>query len=329
MTPLMDTKHLVDPELYPLLDRYANYPLNAEVLPQQREAIQASTLSDNGASDGFPVRVERVQVLRIYGEGSVPVLVIFPTGGDADRGAILHIHGGGFVKGSPDQLLARLRQQANTLRCVIASVDYALAPEFPFPASIEDCYAALGWLHEHALKYRIDRSRIGVAGESAGGGLAAALALMVRDRKGPALAFQNLLYPMLDDRTGLAGNVQNSFAGQFVWPRESNDFGWDSLLGPSRGTSGVSPYAAPARAQSLSGLPPTYIAVGALDLLVDEDIEYALRLNREGVPLELMVYEGAVHGFNQAPDASVAQRATEDRMRALARALEINLPLPR
>lgn len=317
----MDTKRLVDPELYPLLDRYANYPLNAEVLEGQRQAIAASAPVDDGASDGLQIRVERVHVPRTYGEGLVPVLLVVPTAEHSDRGAMLHIHGGGFVKGSPDQVLGRLREQANSLGCVIASVDYALAPEFPFPAAIEDCYAALLWLHEHAQTYRVDRTRIGVAGESAGGGLAAALALLTRDRNGPSLAFQNLLYPMLDDRTGLAADEQNPFAGQFVWPRESNSFGWGGLLGDLRGGDEVSPYAAPSRARSLSNLPPTYIAVGALDLLVDEDIAYAVRLNRAGVPVELAVYQGAVHGFNQAPEAAVSTRATEDRMKALARAL--------
>jgi acetyl esterase/lipase len=321
MSQRPSTKHLVDPDLYPLLDRYANYPLNAEVLPEQRKEIAASAPADDGAGDGLPVRVERVSVPRSYGKGSVPVVLILPTGPLSQRGAILHIHGGGYVKGSPDQVLLRLRQQVHTLDCVIASVDYALAPEFPFPVGVEDCYAALRWLHEHAADYNVDRARIGVAGESAGGGLAAAVALLARDRKGPRLAFQNLLYPMLDDRTGLRGRPENPFAGEFVWPRESNGFGWDSLLGSVRGSDQVSPYAAPARAESLADLPSAYIAVGALDLLVDEDVEYAMRLSRAGVPVELVVYEGAVHGFNQAPSAAVAQRATEDRMKALARSL--------
>jgi acetyl esterase/lipase len=321
MSQRPSTKHLVDPDLYPLLERYANYPLNAEVLPSQREEIAASAPTDDGAEDGLPVRVERVNVSRSYSEGSVPVVLVLPIALSLQRGAILHIHGGGYVKGSPDQILLRLRQQAHTLDCIIASVDYALAPEFPFPAGVEDCYTALCWLHEHAADYNVDNARIGVAGESAGGGLAAAVALLARDRKGPRLAFQNLLYPMLDDRTGLPGSPENPFAGEFVWPRESNSFGWNSLLGSARGSNQVSPYAAPARAESLVDLPPSYIAVGALDLLVDEDVDYAMRLSRAGVPVELVVYEGAVHGFNQAPGSAVAQRATEDRMKALTRSL--------
>lgn len=321
MSERQSTRYLVDPDLYPLLDRYANYPLNAEVLPGQRKEIAAAAPPEDGAGDGLPVRVERIGVPRTWSEGNVPLLLILPTAGSPEKGAILHIHGGGYVKGSPDQVLARLRHQASTLDCVIASVDYALAPENPFPAAIEDCYASLCWLHKNADAYAIDRGRIGVAGESAGGGLAASLALMARDRGGPRLAFQNLLYPMLDDRTGLPGRPENPFAGEFVWPRDSNDFGWNSLLGHTRGSSQVSPYAAAARAESLTGLPPAYIAVGALDLLVDEDAEYAMRLCRAGVPVEFVVYQGAVHGFNQAPGAAVADRATEDRMKALARSL--------
>lgn len=148
--------------------RRSNYPLNAEVLPEQRKEIAASAPAEDGAGDGIPVRVERVDVPRSYGEGSVPVVLILPAVPSSQRGAILHIHGGGYVKGSPDQILMRLRQQAHTLNCVIASVDYALAPEFPFPAGVEDCYAALLWLHEHAADYDVDGARIGVAGESAG-----------------------------------------------------------------------------------------------------------------------------------------------------------------
>ena len=167
MSQRPSTKHLVDPDLYPLLERYANYPLNAEVLPEQRKEIAASAPAVDGAGDGIPVRVERVGVPRSYGEGSVPVVLILPAEPSSQRGAILHIHGGGYVKGSPDQVLPRLRQQAHTLNCVIASVDYALAPEFPFPAGIEDCYAALLWLQEHAAEYIVDSARIGIAGESA------------------------------------------------------------------------------------------------------------------------------------------------------------------
>jgi acetyl esterase/lipase len=321
MAEKLSTKYLVDPELYPLLDRYDNYPLNADVLAGQRETIAASALADDGAADGLEVRVERVCIARTRGEGTVSLLLVLPTGSAAQRGAILHIHGGGFVKGTPDQVLARLRVQASSLGCVIASVDYALAPEAPFPAAIEDCYRSLCWLHEHASSYSIDIARIGVAGESAGGGLAASLAQLTRDREGPRLAFQNLLYPMLDDRTGLASGVRNAFAGEFVWPPESNNFGWNSLLGAARGTDQVSPYAAAARAESLVNLPPAYIAVGALDLLIDENVDYAMRLNRAGVPVEAVVYQGAVHGFNQAPEATVARRATQDRMAALARSL--------
>jgi len=316
------TKHLVDPDLLPLLERYATYPLNAEVLPGQREEIAASAPADDGAGDGLPIRVERVSVTRNFGDGTVPVVLILPAMPSTPRGAILHIHGGGYVKGSPNQGLARLRRQVHALDCIIASVDYALAPEFPFPTAIEDCYASLCWLYEHAEAYAIDRERIGVAGESAGGGLAAALALMARDRKGPRLAFQNLLYPMLDDRTGRPGRTENPFAGEFVWPRDSNDFGWNCLLGLARGSDTVSPYAAPARADSLIDLPQAYIAVGALDLLVDEDVEYAMRLCRAGVPVELVVYQGAVHGFNLASGVAIADRATEDRMKALARGLK-------
>jgi acetyl esterase/lipase len=246
------------------------------------------------------------------------VLTVSPVEAPSSRGAMVHLHPGGFVIGSPDQAIVRLRQLAAQLNCVIVSVDYPLAPEARFPKAIEDSYSVLRWVAEESSTLGVDPNKIGLMGESAGGGLAAALALLARDRGGPRLAFQNLLYPMLDDRT--TGN-ENLFAGQFVWTRESNSFSWESLLGTFFRTEDVSPYAAPARAKDLTGLPPTYIAVGSLDLLVDEDVEFARRLTHAGVPGELAVYPGATHGFNQVPDTAITKRATRQRMDAFSRAL--------
>ena len=206
------------------------------------------------------------------------------------------------------------------LDCVLVSVDYPLAPAAIYPAAVEASYLVLRWLATEADALGVDHQRIGVAGESAGGGLAAALALLARDRQGPRLAFQNLLYPMLDDRTGVTAE-DNPATGHFVWTRESNSFGWASLLGTSPGSAGVSEYASPARATDLADLPPTYIAVGSLDLLLDEDVAFAMRLAEAGVPVELAVYPGAVHGFNLAPKAAISRRANRHRLDALARAL--------
>jgi triacylglycerol lipase len=166
----------------------------------------------------------------------------------------------------------------------------------------------------------VDSARIGVMGESAGGGLAAALALLARDRREHSLTFQHLIYPMLDDRTCVAKSP-HPFAGEFLWTAHNNAFGWSALLGAAPGSANVSPYAAAARADDLSGLPPTFISTGALDLFLEEDIEYARRLMRQGVPVELHVYPGAYHAFDFLTNARIAAAARRDSLAALRRFL--------
>jgi triacylglycerol lipase len=206
------------------------------------------------------------------------------------------------------------------LGCVVCSVDYRLAPEHPYPAPVEDCYSALGWLHEQADALSIDRSRVVIKGESAGGGLAAALALLARDRGGPAIAFQHLTYPMIDDRTCVDPDP-HPYVGEFVWTPERNHFGWTALLGRPPGGKDIPAYAAAARATDLSGLPPTFISVGALDLFLEENLEYGRRLTRAGVAVEMHVYPGAFHGFGAAAEARTALAAARDSREALRRAM--------
>src|SRR5690606_28325541 len=204
---------------------------------------------------------------------------------------ISHIHGGIYVGGAAAQREPLQRPVAIDLNCVIASVDHRLATEPPVPAANEACNGGLGWTFANASELGIDRERIGVMGESAGGGLAAALTLLARDRGEYRLAFQHLIYPMLDDRTCVAAEP-NPVAGEFIWTAHNNRFGWTSLLGHEPGRPDVSPYAAAARATDLRGLPPAFIACPTLDLFIDEDIAYAARLARAGVAVELHVYPG-------------------------------------
>lgn len=217
-----------------------------------------------------------------------------------------------------------MKSIVSTIGCVAVSVDYRLAPETPHPGPVEDCYAALTWLYTHAEELGVDTTRIALAGASAGGGLAAGLAVLTRDRGEVPLAFQLLIYPMLDDRT-VTSTEPHPHTGEYIWTPEANRFGWTALLGQEPGGTGVSPYAAAARADHLEGLPPTFISVGALDLFLEEDMEYARRLMRAGVPTELHVYPGAFHGFNMVADAKVSQAMARDQFDALARAFSPGL----
>jgi acetyl esterase/lipase len=207
---------------------------------------------------------------------------------------------------------------ASEFGLVVVSVEYRLAPETPHPGPVEDCYAGLAWTARHADELGIDPERIIVAGASAGGGLAAALALLARDRGGPELAGQMLIYPMLDDRNDSPSAVQ--MAGLGVWDRTANDTGWGALLGAAKGGPEVSPYAAPARATDLSGLPPAFIDVGSAETFRDEDVAYAARIWQAGGRAELHVWPGAFHGFDGfAPQAAVSQDALAARVRWLRR----------
>jgi len=261
------------------------------------------------------------------GAPDVRVLHYDPPRGAKNRPAVLEIHGGGYVLGTADMSDMANRAMAAQLGCVVVSVDYRLAPETPWPGSLEDNYAALKWLAGNAVELGIDPARIAVVGGSAGGGHAAALALHARnqakvDKNAPSICFQLIDYPMLDDRT-CVDPEPHPFAGEFVWTPEHNLFGWRALLGGEPGGDDVHETAAPARASDLSGLPPAFISIGSLDLFLDETLEYTRRLSRAGVPVELHVIPGAYHGFGIAADAPQSKQAVDLRMQALARAFEL------
>ncbi|VWB23660.1 putative hydrolase [Burkholderia arboris] len=307
----MDTLHLVDPEIRPLLETWPTVTLGVENLAQSRERVLPLPPPDLAGST-----LERHMVPGPAGAPDVPVLVYLPDDHARPLPAIVHMHGGGFVRGKAKDLEAVHRSLVTQLGCALISIDYRLAPETVFPGAIEDCYAALAWVFRHADTLGIDATRIGVAGESAGGGFAAALALLAGDRGEYRLAFQHLVYPMLDDRT--CTRTPHPHTGEFVWHAANNRFGWTSLLGHAPGIDGVSPYAAAARATRLDGLPPAFLSVGSLDLFLDENLDYAQRLLRAGVPTELHVLPGGVHGFDIVPGARVsetARRLSHDALR--------------
>lgn len=212
-----------------------------------------------------------------------------------------------------------LEHIVDAVGCAAVSVEWRRPPEHPFPAPMNDCYAGLHWTHKNAAELRIDPQRIAVGGASSGGGSAAGLALLARDRGELPICFQLLVYPMLDDRNVTPASLEVS--DPTVWNRASNLIGWRSYVGDAVGSEAVSPYAAPTRATDLTGLPPAYLPVGDVDLFLDEDIEYAQRLLQAGVPTELHVYPGGIHGFDLlAPASGLAGRFRAERDEALRRA---------
>ncbi len=317
----MTTRPLVDPELAPLLDQLPAVELTTEILKQVRagdQAMRSQKLPDLPAFRG--IEVSERQVPGPAGSPEVRVLLYQPGTAAASRPALLLMHGGGYIMGTPEQEDFLARNVVSTVGCVVVAVDYRVAPETRYPGAVEDCYAALKWLYAHVDELGVDATRLAIGGSSAGGGLAAALGLLTRDRGEIALAFQLLLQPMLDDRTCTLAEP-HPYTGEFIWTHQANRFGWTSLLGHEPGLPDVSPYAAAARAGSLEGLPPTFISTGALDLFLEEDLEYARRLTRAGVPTEFHLYPGTYHGFRMAADAQVTQNAMRDQLAALKRVL--------
>ncbi len=224
------------------------------------------------------------------------------------------MHGGGFLIGNRWMDDARLVPWSSALDCVVVSVEYRLAPEHPYPAPLDDCYAGLAWVHGHADELGIDRGRIGVGGLSAGAGLAAALAILARDRRQLPVAFQYLDSPMLDDRIETPSSQSDWLV---IWTRTSNRFGWDAYLGGAAGADDPPRHAVPARNPDLTGLPPAFVVVGGADGFRDEDIEYATRLNGAGVPTELHVFPGMPHGFSVFAPGDVSEVASAAALRWL------------
>jgi acetyl esterase/lipase len=250
----------------------------------------------------------------------VLVRVYRPGAPRQDSPALYWIHGGGMVLGDVSMDDTKCAQIADQLNVVVASVDYRLAPEFPFPVPMEDCYSGLVWFFEAATKLGIDPSRIAIGGASSGGGLAAGLALLARDREQVSPCFQLLIYPMIDDRDQTPSSAE--ITDTRVWNQDANVIAWNAYLDGGAGGADVPIYAAPSRAEDLSGLPPAIITVGDLDLFLDEDIAYAQALLGAGVSTELHVYAGAFHGSNNfVAHSELSMRWNRGEMEALGVAL--------
>ena len=313
----MPSRHLVDPQLLPFVDLMPAISFDGLDMAELRARLAAN--APPRAPTPGDVVVTETKAPGRDGAPDVRLIVTAPTAAGSGRPGVLHIHGGGYVLGLADMTADTDAAYAQEFGAVVVSVDYRLAPETPYPGPVEDCYAGLAWLHAEAERLGVDRGRIIVTGESAGGGLAAALVLLARERGEIPIAFKHLVFPMLDDRTCVHPDP-SPYLGQFVWNPAANMFGWASLLGHAPGLPDVSPFAAPARASDLSGLPPTFMSVGALDLFLEEDLDYARRLIRAGVPTEVHIYPGAPHGFMMIRDADVSRTFAKDSLAALARA---------
>ena len=309
----LDVSPLIDPDV---ITAFAEIPvdigallgsLTDEAMPGVRELFAQMPVPE--LSDA----VERTDHVVDESTG-VTVRVHRPKGLEGDLPCLYWMHGGGLVLGSNVGDDARFDRWCQQFGIVGVSVEYRLAPETPYPGPLDDCYAGLAWVHEHAAELGVDRGAIGIGGASAGGGLAAGLALLARDRGALRIPYQRLIYPMIDDRQITPSSGWNDP----IWPPSANTYGWTAYLGAAKGGPDVPQYAAPARANDLRGLPPTLISVGAIDGFSDEDIDYAVRLRHAGVPVELHVYPGAPHGFDGlAPGTQVAQRANADMERWL------------
>lgn len=315
----MDLK-LVDPELaaalalFPQMDIWADLPLSRRLIGQARH-------TQMGGLPPINTVISKDYAVASCAESAspdVPVRTYRPRDQSQKLPALLWIHGGGYCLGSMEQDDYLVRQLVKEVGCVVISVDYRLAPEHPFPAPLDDCYSALRWLASNTEMLQVDGCRLGIGGISAGAGLAAGLALLARDRDEVSAIFQALLCPMIDDRNISVSS--HSITDGRVWNRNSNINGWRAYLSGS--IEAPSAYAAATRAENLSGLPPAYIAVGSVDAFVDENADYAERLNAAGVDTQFEIFSGGFHGFEfTVPGAELSRRARNSHYQAIKKGL--------
>lgn len=303
----------IDPELAPVLKAVHEH-LSPTITAEDIQGLRANPMfavPDEALTRNGTVQLQNLSVPGPSGAPEISLLVLRPVGLAAGAPIFYHMHGGGMIIGD-SRGVGSVLDWAVDNGAVVVSVEYRLAPEHPDPAPIQDCYEGLLWTHKLATEIGGDPDRIVVTGTSAGGGLAAGVALLARDRGGPRLLGQVLMCPMLDDR--LTTPSSQELDGEGIWDATSNMTGWNALLGERRGGSDVSMYTAPARATDLSGLPASFVDVGSVETFRDEDIDYAARLLQAGVPTELHVWPGGFHGFDgMAPQASLSRTASATR----------------
>ncbi len=311
----MNGETLIDPELRPFLLEGSGIGLNADNLADVRAAVEQS-FGQMGMVGEAP------RIVEVAGPaGGRPVqLRIYTPSGAGPRPAIYNIHGGGYVLGSAASNDGLNWQLATETAAIVVSVDYRLAPETPFPGPVEDCCAGLRWLFDNAVSLGVDERRITIMGDSAGGGLAAAATFLARDRKEFLPSGAMLSYPMLDHRTGSDGDVQpNPTTGGYIWTAEDNRFGWSAMKGTYAIDDERAGHFSPSLAKRLDGFPPLFLAVGVLDLFLEEGVNFSLRASRSGVPVECHVYPGAIHGFDLMGDTALGRQFRFDRHAALSR----------
>jgi acetyl esterase/lipase len=309
-----------DAELKPALDAVPAFFTTLE--PDSIAEFRAATKRPSSLDEVIAGRPVQVTDHAVTGHGGGEIVITVLRHGDHEAVAgpgVYLIHGGGMVGGSRWAVAPMLVEWVLEYGAVAAAVDYRLAPEFPDPVPLEDCYAGLEWFVGRAEVFGFDPGRVLIGGQSAGGGLSMGTTLLARERGRPLPAAMLLMWPMLDDRNETVSAHQIDGVG--IWDRTSNETGWTALLGDRRGTADVSIYAAPARATDLAGLPPAYIATAELCPNRDEDIAYALRLLEAGVSVELHQWPGTFHGSQAILSAEISQRQNAELGAVLRRAL--------
>ncbi len=317
-----------DPELAAALEFLPEGGLDLSNPEETRRGFLEMVEAMNADIDQSGVTTDNRNIPGPEGAPEVPIRIYRPEQQSGKVAGILHIHGGGFVVGNLDSELGSCINLCQELGVVVVSVDYRLSPETAFPGGLEDCYAALQWLHDNSDELNVDATRVAVLGMSAGGGLSAATALLAKERGGPALCFQYLGIPELDDR--LTTVSMQTFVDTPMWNRPNAELSWDAYLGADyrRGADDVPHLAAPARAtvKELAGLPPAYVSTMEFDPLRDEGLEYGMKLLQASVSTEVHSFPGTFHGSSLFTFAAVSQRESREQLAVLRRALQIDMP---